>query len=127
MIKTKVTKQVTKTISTLETWAKLLRLGRWAFFVGVLVAILAGFTTIPYLATILVVAGLLVGFLNIPTDETRVFLVAAIALLLVGTAGLEVFTAVGTYIESILKNIVTFVAPAALVVALKTILNLAKE
>jgi len=39
----------------------------------------------------------------------------------VGGAGLNAFASVGSMIEGILKNLVAFVAPAALVVALKAV------
>ena len=111
--------------SVLQTtqWNKI---GHWIFLVGILVAIVAGFVVIPYLAWILIVAGLIVGLLNITAGEVHEFLTASIALLLVGAAGLGAVELVGPMIESILKNIVVFVAPAALVVALKSIWTLAK-
>lgn len=118
--------QVRDVVSTVKGWVRLIKLGKWALYLGVLVAILAGFTTIPYLTIILAVAGLVIGFLNITSTEGKSFLLSAIALLLVGTAGLEVFAVFGTYIQSILKNILALVGPAALVVALKTVLAVSK-
>mgnify|MGYP001606793871 FL=1 len=104
-------------------WSKI---GHWIFLVGILVAIVAGFVAIPYLPYILIVAGLIVGLLNITAGEVHEFLTASIALLLVGAAGLGAVTLVGPVVESILKNLVVFVGPAALVVALKSIWTLAK-
>ena len=104
-------------------WSKI---GQWVFLIGILVAIIGGFIAIPYLAIILIIGGLVVGLLNITAEEVHEFLTTAIALLLVGTAGLGVVALVGAFIESVLKNIVILVAPAALVVALKSIWALAK-
>ena len=102
------------------------KIGHWIFLIGILVAIVAGFVAVPYLAYILIVAGLIVGLLNITAGEVHEFLTASIALLLVGAAGLGAVTLVGATVESILKNLVVFVAPAALVVALKSVWTLAK-
>ena len=102
------------------------KIGHWIFLIGVLVAIVGGFVVIPYLTTLLIVGGLLVGLLNITAGEVHEFLTASIALLLVGAAGVGAVTLVGATVESILKNLVVFVAPAALVVALKSIWTLAK-
>ena len=102
------------------------KIGHWIFLIGILVAIVAGFVAVPYLAYILIVAGLIVGLLNITAVEVHEFLTASIALLLVGAAGLGAVTLVGATVESILKNLVVFVGPAALVVALKSVWALAK-
>ena len=102
------------------------KIGHWIFLIGILVTIAAGFVAVPYLPYILIVAGLVVGLLNITSGEVHEFLTASIALLLVGAAGLGAVALVGQVAETILKNIVVFVAPAALVVALKSIWTLAK-
>lgn len=100
-------------------------IGELSFVGGVILAMLAGL--IPELigpgtvATVLLVLGVLVGFLNIAKKETSNFLIAAIALLLAGAAGLGDLPLIGDSIEPILTNIATFVAPAAVIVALKTV------
>ena len=95
------------------------KLGHWIFLLGVLVAILAGFIAIPYLTVILVIAGFVVGILNIREAEVQGFLLASVAIMVVGSAGLQVLAGIGPYVESILKNIVMLVAPAALVLTPK--------
>jgi len=104
------------------------KLGHWAFIVGVLIAVIAGLVPAWQTATvtwILVILGLVVGLMNITAKETVEFLVATIALMLIGSAG--AIPALGTIILSILANIVAFVAPAALVVALKAVYELARK
>ncbi len=123
MVKKEVKEGVTSAFQMVQ-WHKI---GHWIFLIGILVAIAAGFVAIPYLAIMLIVAGLIVGLLNITAGEVHEFLTASIALLLVGAAGLGAVTLVGAVVESILKNIVVFVAPAALVVALKSIWTLARS
>ena len=100
-------------------------IGKWTFIIGVLVAIVAGFfsSVIPanIVSIVLIIAGLIIGLLNVTGEEVTQFLIAAIALLAVGAAGLGSIAMIGASIEAILKNIVAIVAPAALVVALKAV------
>ena len=104
------------------------RIGHWGFIIGVVIAVLAGVVPEMQTATILwtlVVLGLLVGVLNITARETTEFLVATTTLLLVGSVG--ALPALGLMVTNILSNIVAFVAPAALIVALKAIWVLAQD
>jgi hypothetical protein len=108
-------------------------LGSWAFILGVLIAIIAGLaagsidaTTTGYMAIILVMLGLVVGFLNIGAKEVTDFLIAAIALVAVGAANLAAIPWIGSYLASMVLYIAAFVAPAALIVALKAIYNTAR-
>ena len=79
----------------------------------------------------LVILGLLVGFLNITEKETTPFLVAAIALLATGSAtdSLKIIPpkALGIFLASAVNNIAAFVAPGAILVAVKAIWALAKD
>ena len=110
---------------------KLEEIGHWSFILGVIIAIVAG---LPLLGTayaetivmLLVIIGVNVGFLNISEKEVYNFLIAAMALLLTGAAGLGTLPLIGTYIGPILLNIATFVAPAAVIVALKAVYELGK-
>jgi len=101
-------------------------LGRWAVIVGIILAVLAGFSEIPNLAIILFVLGLIVGFLNIGERESVPFLVAVIALLVIGLSGLQLGKAT-PLVVSILNNFIAFVSAAGLVVALKQILEAVKS
>lgn len=100
-------------------------LGQWAFIIGIILAVLAGFAQIPSLPVILFILGLIVGFLNVGGKESTPFLVAVIALIVIGVAGLQMagWTAI---FASILNNFLAFVAAAGLVVAIKQILSTAK-
>ncbi|MEM4282087.1 MAG: hypothetical protein QXU88_00435 [Candidatus Woesearchaeota archaeon] len=103
--------------------------GQWAFIIGVLLAIVAGLIPalqIPTVSWILVLLGLIVGFLNITAKEVNNFLIATIALLLV-SGSLSSLPVLGTVISSIFRNIVVFVAPAALVVSLKAVYSTAQD
>ena len=110
------------------------KIGAWAFILGVLIAVVAGLasaalTTMQagYITLALVVLGLVVGFLNIGDKEINDFLIAAIAVVLLGTANLTAIPVIGTYLALMVLNVAAFVAPAALVVALKAFYNLASK
>ena len=109
------------------------KLGGYAFLLGLVVAVASGLAAsavAQYATTIsivLVVLGLIVGFLNIADKEITAFLVAAIALTasaLIAGSLLRLDTVVnglGTALSGAVINIGVFVAPAALVVAVKAV------
>ncbi|HLC66131.1 MAG TPA: hypothetical protein VJK52_00645 [Candidatus Nanoarchaeia archaeon] len=105
------------------------KIGSYAFLIGIGIAILAGLfsTVIPsgVVTLVLVILGLVVGFINIADREIQVFLIASIALIATSNANLGAIPAVGRYLSAIIENIAVFVAPAALVVALKAIKDMA--
>jgi hypothetical protein len=105
--------------------------GEWAFVIGVLFAIfLAFFPNLVEEGTsgvILIVLGALVGLWNITSKETTTFLVAAIALMLVGAGGLQAVPVVGDSLANFASNISAFAAPAAFIVALKAIIDIGKS
>ncbi len=107
--------------------------GEWAFLVGVLLSVVLGLvesaTTVQlpnYVGPVLVVLGLVVGALNVTAKESHGFLLSTVALMLVASAGLESLPYLGSYLASFLGYLSIFVAPAALLVALKSIYELAK-
>ena len=100
------------------------KFGDWLFLIGMVLAIVFAFMTMPGLVWVLVVLGLIVGLLNITARESTGFLIATIALMFsAGSLNLLGLT----FLTKILVNVVIFVAPAALVVALKVILALASR
>ena len=118
--------------------------GEWAYLVSVVIAVLAGigaaagFGASSWGAVLLVILGAVVGLLNISEKETTSFLVATIALIVAslgatvsGLAGafspLNVVPGLGTLINAIVANIAIFAAPAAVIVAVKAVMNLASR
>jgi len=112
------------------------KIGSYAFIVGVIIAIVAGIAAgaveayAGIIALVLVILGLIVGYLNISDKEVLIFMVASIGLIVAGTANLTVIDSVvaglGTILQVILANIVVFIAPAVIVVGLKAVYALAK-
>jgi len=107
------------------------KIAHYSFFVGLLIAIVAGLfrniVSTEVLVTTLVILGFLVGLFNLTTKETTPFLIASIALMLAGIVNLGLIPGVGLYLRSILSNIVVFVVPAAIIVGLKAIWKLASD
>ncbi len=107
------------------------KIGEWAFLVGTLLAIVLGLfpQAIPVatVTAVLVVLGIIVGLVNVTSKESHSFLLAAVALLVAGSAGYGVLPGVGNYLGAILVNITTFVAPGAVIVGLKAIYELANK
>jgi hypothetical protein len=102
------------------------QIGRWAFIIGTIISVIAGFIEIGLTGLgILVVLGIIVGFVNITSKEISDFLLATIALMLVGTVGLNI-PYIGELVTNILSAFISFVAGAALVVALKEALTISR-
>lgn len=98
--------------------------GKWSFLAGLVLAIIAGFFSIPFVLTILAVLGLIIGFINIAQKKSQEYLVAVIALLIIGSATIQAFTVVGVLYgiySSILTNMIAFVAASGIVVAIKEV------
>jgi hypothetical protein len=104
--------------------------GFWAFIVGLVIAVVVGILAalgmataiMPAIIIVLIILGLIVGFLNITAKEILLFLVATIALIVVGGvfAPLKTF-AIGMILDNILALIATLMAPAAIVAAIKAL------
>jgi hypothetical protein len=123
-------RSVKKSKSNLQNM-ELHRVAHYTFFVGILIAIVAGlfrgYVAPEVLVTTLVILGLIVGLFNLTAKETMPFLVASIALMLAGIVNLGLIPGVGLYLRSILSNIVVFVVPGAIIVGMKTIWKLASD
>ena len=106
------------------------KIGQYLFALGALIALVNGFMpgVIPSVGLILILVGLVVGFLNISAHETHNFLLAAVALVVAGgVGGVNQVPMVGTYVAAILGGFATMMAPAALVVAVKSLWGMAQN
>ena len=103
--------------------------GFWAFIVGLIISVIAGLV-LPgngLVVLILVILGIVIGFLNITPKETQALLLAAIALIVVGNAfGSLTLLNIDKYIGGILFYITVFVSPAAVIAAVKTLWAIGK-
>jgi hypothetical protein len=112
--------------------------GAYVFLVGVILAIVFGLlTSSPEKASgtyysILVVIGVVVGYANSGDKNASTFLLASLALVIVGALGQEPLTYISNnnYVVNSLRNIlislmVLFI-PATIIVSLKTVFAMAK-
>jgi uncharacterized membrane protein len=129
----------------------LAKAGTWSFMGGVIIALIIGLAigagalkaldspdagdTEGYVASVLVILGFVVGIVSalglgsITKEEVTAFLVAAIALVAVGT-GAALFgkiPLIGSYFSGITGCMLVFFAPAAVIVAIKALWDLGKE
>tara|TARA_Y100000310_G_scaffold343314_1_gene450352 strand:+ start:1238 stop:1570 length:333 start_codon:yes stop_codon:yes gene_type:complete len=103
------------------------QLGSWAFLLGVVLAVLFTFVSYPQYAWTLVFLGIVVGLLNITSAETSKFLFAGTALVIVGhfasTATMNIIPTLG----DLFANLTVLFATSTIVVALKSVFELAKK
>lgn len=110
-------------------WVKI---SGYLFLLGVIIAVIVGILgegVIPYAGTILAVFGFIIGLLgaagmgSIGKGETEMFMLAAIALMVVGLAGtvLNEIPVIGMYLAQIVGYIAVLVAPAVVILALEAI------
>ena len=112
------------------------RLGSLLFLFGAVTAVVIGMIDpgVPYLSppltSLLIFLGLAVGLLNITREETQLFLIAGVSLVIVSALGgslLGQVALIGKFLERILISILSFVVPAIIVVALKAIYSLGEN
>ncbi len=114
--------------------------GEYVYYLSLIVAVLAGIAVTAsasyanaWVGVLLVILGIIVGFLNVSDKESGAFLTATVALLVAGFVGTTgAFTPLngigaplGSLIQNILMNIAVFVAPAAVIMAVKGIHGMA--
>jgi hypothetical protein len=107
------------------------KVGSWAFIVGLIIAIIAGFWPLETVTTsVLIVLGLIVGFLNITGKETNSFLFATLVLVVMTSMGGQVLAGirfVGPMLQNMFSAMMLFIIPAGVVVGLKAIYSLAES
>jgi len=105
------------------------KVGSWSFIIGVIIATASGFFHItPAAVSVLVFLGIVVGFLNITGEEAMTFLLATVSMIVISSLGAPAFTniaIVGATLQRMLNNLIIFVMPAAMIVAMRAVLTLA--
>jgi hypothetical protein len=107
----------------------LIRIGHYSFLAGIVIAIIVGL--VPSLRGdiaiwIMIVLGIIVGLLNITAKEINSFLIAAISLIIASSASALSLAVIWTGLTAILGNVIIFIAPAAIIVAVKSVFALAQ-
>lgn len=109
----------------------------YTFTIGFVVALVIGVASafipaniLPYLTSLLVLAGIIIGFFNIHPNEAKDYVVLVTALVIVTSLTKNILGSihvVGPYLESVLSSILAFILPSVVIVAVRAILNLAKN
>ncbi len=109
------------------------QLGKYAFAVGVIAALIFAFTNTNFLpkelGIFLIVMGIIIGLINITHREKSLFLLAAIALIVTNGANIRVIALwnIGAILQSFIMNLTILFAPAAVIIALECIYSLARR
>lgn len=109
----------------------------YSFTVGLVVALVLGLVAswlqpnvVALLTSVLILAGVVVGFSNISPTETKDYILFVTAIVIVVSLGGDILSKVqlvGAYLESILRMMLAFILPSVIVVGIKAVLNLAKD
>jgi len=101
--------------------------GKWAFLLGVLLAIIfasLNITMTKEVISVLVVVGIIVGLLNVREEEVRAFLLSGMVLILASFFGQN---SIGVFpvLERMLEALLILFVPATIVVAIKNVFSIA--
>jgi len=129
-------------------------IAKWAYIIFIIIAIIAGIAigimasgahpdgfndtsvadTNGYVILVMLILGIIIGLTSITTKEVTPFLIATIALMVAGAGGvwdpllkIEVLQIVYYIAAAITSYIAAFAAPAAVIIAIKAVLEMAKE
>ena len=119
-------------------------IGAWAFLIGVILAVVVGLSTSlipipaftkysPQIYAILVILGLIVGFMKFRQKDSQTFLIAGTVLVIVSKFELETIITgtligigIGETVSAIFSALLALFVPATIIVALKTVFSIAK-
>jgi len=115
------------------------KIGHYSFIGGVIIAVVLGLfssklgpDTAGLLTSLMIVLGLIVGFLNISGKETKEFMMVSLVLIIAAFAGdassvLGGVDLIGPFLSGIFGNLLALVIPAAIIVALKELWSLGQN
>ncbi|MFH1801302.1 MAG: hypothetical protein ABH804_00495 [archaeon] len=119
-------------------------LSAWAFLIGVILAIIIGISTSSFLSidivkkyssqiyAVLIILGIVVGFMNVTGRDSQTFLLSGTVLVIVSRFGMEsvrgslIGIGVGDVVSSTFAALLALFVPATIIVALKTVFSIAK-
>ena len=103
-------------------------IGSWAFLIGVILVVVFGLFvgSISTKMTYLIIAlGILVGLLNVTSQEVRPFLTAGTVLVIVSSLGENVIESLPLF-QRVLQYLTILFVPATIIVALKSVFSMAR-
>lgn len=118
--------------------------GAWAFLIGVILAVVIGLSTSlipipalvrysPQIYAVLVILGLIVGFMKFREKDAHTFLIAGAVLVIVSKFGLETIITgtligigIGETVSAIFSALLALFVPATIIVALRNLFSITK-
>ena len=114
--------------------------GAWAFLIGVVLALAVGILSAglgnlnALILAVLVILGLIVGFVNVSPKDVNTFLMASVSLVIVSWAGSDVISGIeflnigiGNMVSSTLGALLVMLVPATIVVAIKSLFSISQQ
>ena len=120
------------------------KIGAWAFLIGVILAVVIGLSTTLFISisaltiyskqiyAVLVLLGIVVGYMNATGRDSQTFLIAGAVLVIVSRFGMDsvsgtlIGIGIGDAVSSIFGALLALFEPATIIVALKTVFSIAK-
>ena len=119
-------------------------IGARAFLIGVILAIIIGIASSTLIKiqvitdyndaiyAVLIILGIIVGFMNVTGKESQTFMIAGAVLVVVSKFGMESISGsiigigIGDIFSSIFRALLVLFVPATIIVALKTVFSIVK-
>ena len=104
-------------------------IGRWAFLIGVVLAVILGFGLITNNNTwtvVLLVIGLIIGLLNITEKEASSFLMSGVVLIIASSLGGSALSSIN-WVEGIFNALLAIFVPATIIVAIRHVFSVARH
>lgn len=105
------------------------KIGGWAFLVGVVLAVVLGIFNIAVGSMwtwILVVIGLVIGLLNVTSEEAHHFLMSGAVLVIVSALGSGVLSET-PQLANVMTTLLTVFIPATIIVAIRNVFSIARN
>lgn len=118
-------------------------IGAWAFLIGVVLACIIGLSSAKLLPIeeiniyssaiygILIILGIVVGFMNVAGKDSQTFLLAGAVLVIVSGFGMDSVSGsligfpIANAVKTVFGALLTLFVPATIIVALKTVFSIA--
>lgn len=115
------------------------RVSAWAFLIGVVLALIGGMLSAlygdlnPFLLGLLLVLGLIIGFMGVSPNDISKFMTSSVSLVIVsfaGSAGIRNIEflnwQVGNIVSSTLGALLVLLVPATIVVAIRSLFSISQ-
>ena len=104
-------------------------LGGWAFLIGVLLALVLSFVSSmdSRWNAVLLVIGLIIGFLNVKGSEVQPFMMSGAVLIIASWFGVDVIQTTIPFIGDMLNKLLIVFVPAVIVVSIRNVFMISRN